>query len=151
MIDIVKDWSTTLKFESALTCTNRTAEVTEAIEKGTLNRFTDQSSSQRKEIVVLVRNGISAGLRNTLRSLLVLEIHAKGKFAYHCLFHYYWDQYCKKIVMKYGILLYKCPLTHFVNLNLARKIILCNRFLFSVYQCLWWLLIGKWYFSLPKT
>ena len=56
----------------------RTAEVTEAIQKGTLTKFQEKSSVQLKEIVNLVRNGLSAGLRNTLRSLLVIEIHAKG-------------------------------------------------------------------------
>jgi hypothetical protein len=57
----------------------RTAEVTEAIEKGSLPRFAKKCTKQLKEIVQLVRNGLSPGLRNTLRSLLVIEIHAKGQ------------------------------------------------------------------------
>ncbi len=36
----------------------RTAEVTEAIEKGTLNRFKEKSAKQLKEIVTLVLNSI---------------------------------------------------------------------------------------------
>jgi len=43
-----------------------------------MKKYSEKSSAQLKEIVDLVRNGLSAGLRNTLRSLLVVEIHAQG-------------------------------------------------------------------------
>ncbi len=44
---------------------NRTAEVTEAIQKGTLNSFAGKCSKQLKEIVKLVRNGLSPGVNFT--------------------------------------------------------------------------------------
>eukprot|EP00095_Tigriopus_kingsejongensis_P002576 maker-scaffold274_size229011-snap-gene-1.23 protein:Tk02576 transcript:maker-scaffold274_size229011-snap-gene-1.23-mRNA-1 annotation:"hypothetical protein LOTGIDRAFT_210054" len=54
-----------------------TSQATEAIQQGTLTSFLAKCNNQLSSIVKLVQNGLSMRARKTLRSLIVLGVHAR--------------------------------------------------------------------------
>lgn len=54
-----------------------TSRTSEAIKQGTLITFLEECNNQLSSIVKLVQNGLSARARKTIRSLIVLGVHAR--------------------------------------------------------------------------
>ena len=118
----LKQWVLDWPGQAVVCCRaiNWTAEATEAIRESSLPHFLEKCNKQLLAIVQLVRNGLSPRARNTLGSLLTVDVHARDvleallkegvtlpeEFSWTSQMRYYWVDKTVKLSMIHTTLEY---------------------------------------------